>query len=86
MLNLTRTSTIVHYASYRTHGTEVYGLARLVPGGYVFTADGSHEHRLVSYKDMDLMLYGQVEIAHAQWAIDDAGLDLVTPGRRTRTA
>jgi hypothetical protein len=67
-----RTTKIQHYASYMIGGEEVYGIAQLVPGGYVFTADGSHEHRLVSYKDVDLLLYGQVDIAHQQWVIDAA--------------
>lgn len=55
---------IQHYASYLIHGTEVTGIARLVGGGYSFTPDVG-ESRLVSYKDVDLILYGRCDLVAA---------------------
>jgi hypothetical protein len=60
----------VHYASYLVNGEEVYGTAELLNGsGYLFRKDGERQATLVSYKDVDLMLYGLVD-ADAQHDVD----------------
>jgi len=67
-------ATIMHYASYldKRSGEEVYGTATLVNGsGYLFRPDGERQATLVSYKDVDLMLYGLVEVAGAQYLADE---------------
>ena len=46
-----------HYA----HLGDVEGIARLVPGGYVFTADATGERRLVGYTHPELILHGLVD-------------------------
>jgi hypothetical protein len=52
-------------------GEEVYGTAELVCGsGYLFRKDGERQAVLVSYKDVNLMLYGLVDLATSQY-IDD---------------
>jgi hypothetical protein len=48
---------IQHYA----HLGDVEGIARLVPGGYVFTADATGARRLVAYTDVELVLHGLVD-------------------------
>ena len=48
---------VKHYAHYG----DAEGIARLVPSGYVFTADATGERRLVAYTDVDLILHGRVE-------------------------
>jgi hypothetical protein len=61
----------VHYASYLVNGNEVYGTAELVCGsGYLFRTDGERQARLVSYTDVNLMLYGLVSLADAQMQAD----------------
>ena len=61
----------VHYASYLVNGAEVFGTAELVNGsGYLFRQDGERAATLVSYKDVNLMLYGLCAVAEAQY-IDD---------------
>jgi hypothetical protein len=61
----------VHYASYIINGEEVYGTAELLNGsGHLFRKDGERQARLVSYKDVDLLLYGLVEVADMQHDID----------------
>jgi hypothetical protein len=66
-----RTAPIKHYASYLVHGQEVTGTAELLSGsGYLFRQDGSRTATLVSYKDADLLLYGLVALADAQWQQD----------------
>jgi hypothetical protein len=62
-------ATIMHYASYldKRSGEEVYGTAELLNGsGYLFRQDGQRTATLVSYTDVDLMLYGLVEVADGQ--------------------
>jgi hypothetical protein len=49
---------------------EVYGVATLIAGGYTFRPDDSRAVRLVSYRDVNLMLYGRCDLADAQY-IDD---------------
>jgi hypothetical protein len=64
----------MHYASYldKRSGAEVYGTATLVNGsGYLFRQDGARTARLVSYTDVDLLLYGLVAVADAQYVDDD---------------
>ena len=61
----------VHYASYEINGEEIYGTAELLNGsGYLFRQDGERQATLVSYKDVNLMLYGRCDLADAQY-IDD---------------
>lgn len=67
-----------HYAYYG----DVYGIARLVGGGYYFTPEVG-ESRLVSYKDPNLMLLGHVATADQQWAIDQAAGGLVATCSQT---
>jgi hypothetical protein len=61
---------IAHYASYLVGDEEVFGVATLIAGGYSFRPDDSRAVRLVSYKDVNLMLYGLVDVATSQY-IDD---------------
>jgi hypothetical protein len=62
---------IVHYSSYMVNGSEVYGTAELLCGsGYLFRAEGERQATLVSYKDVDLMLYDRVDLAEAQAQAD----------------
>ena len=69
---------IVHYASYEINGQDVYGTAELVNGsGYLFRKDGKRQATLVSYKDVNLLLYGRVDIADTKWAEDCASGDLL---------
>lgn len=61
----------VHYASYLVNGEEVYGTAELVCGtGWLFRRDGERRAMLVSYKDVDLMLYGLADVADCQHDVD----------------
>jgi hypothetical protein len=57
-------SKVRHYASYLINGQEVCGIARLIGGGYYFTPEVG-ESRLVSYKDVDLILYGRCDLVAA---------------------
>lgn len=52
-----RNTTIRHYA----HLGDLEGIARLVPGGYCFTADATSTRRLVAYTCPELVLHGLVE-------------------------
>jgi hypothetical protein len=62
---------IVHYASLMVDNEDIYGTAELLNGsGYLFRADGERKATLVSYKDVNLMLYGLCAVADAQY-IDD---------------
>lgn len=79
------TTKIQHYASYVIDGQEVTGIARLLPGGYYFTP-AVGESRLVSYKDVDLTLYGRCDLADAQYAADTAQGGLVVRTSRTLAA
>ena len=65
---------IIHYASYfGKDGTEIYGTAELLTGsGYLFRADGERRATLVSYADVNLMLYGLADVADMQHDIDMA--------------
>jgi hypothetical protein len=50
---------------------EIYGTAELVTGsGYLFRKDGERQAVLVSYKDVNLMLFGRCDLATSQY-IDD---------------
>ena len=61
----------VHYASYLVNGEEVTGTAELLGGsGYLFRQDGQRKATLVSYTDVDLMLYGLVDVADGQDEVD----------------
>jgi len=77
-----RIAKVQHYASLLVNDVEVCGIATLVPGGYSFKADDSHDIRLVSYKSSDLLLFGRCDIADAQWAEDCSHGDLLTLGAR----
>jgi hypothetical protein len=62
----------VRYASLTVKGEEVYGTAELVNGtGYAFRKDGERKAVLVSYKDVNLMLYGLCAVADAQYLDDE---------------
>jgi hypothetical protein len=72
-------ATVLEIATYRkpqgiTHYAylgEVYGTAELVNGsGYLFRAEGERKATLVSYRDVNLMLLGLVDVADAQHDID----------------
>ena len=66
-------ATIMHYASYldKRRGAEVFGTAELLGGsGYLFRQDGQRKATLVSYTDVDLMLYGLVDVADGQDEVD----------------
>lgn len=61
----------VRYASLTVKGEEVYGTAELVCGsGYLFRREGERQATLVSYKDPNLMLYGEMALADMQHDID----------------
>jgi hypothetical protein len=63
---------IVHYASLMVDNDETYGTAELLNGsGYLFRADGERKATLVSYKDVNLMLYGRCDVADAQYIEDE---------------
>lgn len=58
---------ITHYAYWGG----LYGTAELLTGsGYLFRLDGERTATLVSYKDPELVLLGQVALAEAQRAAD----------------
>ena len=58
---------ITHYAYYG----DLYGTAELLNGsGYLFRADGQRKATLVSYKDVNLMLYGRCNLADNQYIYD----------------
>ena len=61
---------IVHYASLTVNDADLYGTAELVSGGYLFRQDGERQATVVSYKDVNLMLYGRCDLANSQY-IDD---------------
>lgn len=62
----------VHYASYLVNGEDVYGTAELLNGsGYLVRKDGERKATLVSYKDVNLMLYGRCDLADAQYVDDE---------------
>jgi hypothetical protein len=63
----------VHYASYEINGEDTYGTAELLNGsGYLFRKDGERQATLVSYKDANLMLFGLVAVADAQYLDDES--------------
>ena len=63
---------IVHYASYLVNGAETYGTAELLNGsGYLFRQDGARQATLVSYTDVNLMLFGRCALADAQYLDDE---------------
>ena len=63
---------LVHYASYLVNGEDIYGTAELVSGsGYLFRQDGERQATLVSYKDVNLMLYGLCALADTQYVDDE---------------
>ena len=62
----------LHYASYLVNGEDVYGTAELLNGsGYLFRQDGARQATLVSYKDINLMLYGLCAVADTQYIEDE---------------
>jgi hypothetical protein len=62
----------LHYASYLVNGHDVYGTAELLNGsGYLFRQDGARQAVVVSYKDVNLMLYGLCAVADAQYVEDE---------------
>jgi hypothetical protein len=64
-------STIIRYASLTVNNEEIYGTAEMVCGsGYLFRADGERRAVLVSYKDVNLMLYGLVVESDMQHDVD----------------
>jgi hypothetical protein len=63
----------VHYASLMVKDEELYGTAELLNGsGYLFRKDGERKATLVSYKDVNLMLYGLADVADFQHDVDMA--------------
>jgi len=64
-------ASVTHYASLLVDGEEVYGVATLIAGGYSFRPEGSRAVRLVSSKDVNLMLYGLCDLADAQYIADE---------------
>jgi hypothetical protein len=61
----------LHYASCERNGIEVNGTAELLNGsGYLFRQDGERQATLVSYKDPNLVLFGLVDMAESQHAVD----------------
>jgi hypothetical protein len=64
-------TSITHFASLLIDNTEVFGTAELLNGsGWLFRKDGERQATLVSYKNPDLLLFGLVQDADAQF-IDD---------------
>lgn len=62
----------VHYASLTVNNEEVYGTAELInETGYAFRQDGERKAVLVSYTDVNLMLYGLCDVADAQYVDDE---------------
>ena len=70
---------VLWYAEYRG----VYGLAELSPAlhGYLFTPDGFHESTVIRGTDPALMRFGQVDLADAQQAVDQARAAAERAGR-----
>jgi hypothetical protein len=73
MATVTETTTtrkpqgITHYAYYG----DLYGTAELLNGsGYLFRADGERQATLVSYKDPELLLLGEVNLSEMQADVD----------------
>ena len=63
------------------NGQEEYGTAELLNGsGWLFRKDGERKATVVSYKDVNLMLYGRCDLADAQWAADTSHGDLAVLG------
>lgn len=74
MATVSRTTKIVHYATYG----EFYGTAEFVNGsGYLFRCEGEREALLVSYTDIHLQLLDHVETADQRWAEDQGRGGLV---------
>ena len=62
----------VHYASFLVNDEETYGTAELLNGsGWLFRKDGERTAMVVSYKDINLMLYGRGDLADAQYLDDE---------------
>ena len=60
---------VTHYAYYG----DVYGTAALLNGsGYLFRADGERTATLISSRDPELLLLGEVTLADMQHDIDQA--------------
>lgn len=75
---------IIRYASLEVNGEDVYGTAELVNGsGYLFRKDGERKATLISYKDVNLMLFGLCDVADMQHDVDLAvgGYAAVACGR-----
>ena len=70
-------ASVTHYASLLVDGEEVYGVATLIAGGYSFRPEGSRAVRLVSSKDVNLMLYGLCDLTDAQYITDELAGGLV---------
>ena len=70
-------ASVAHYASLLVGGEEVCGVATLIAGGYSFRPEGSRAGRLVSSKDVNLMLYGLCDLADAQYIMDELAGGLV---------
>jgi hypothetical protein len=65
-------TSVTHYASYEINGEEIHGTATLVCGsGYLFRRDNERKAVLVSYRDVNLMLYGLVDVATSQYLDDE---------------
>jgi hypothetical protein len=62
------TAPIQHYA----YLGDAYGTAELLNGsGYLFRAEGERKATLVSYKNVNLMLYGRCDLADGQYITDE---------------
>ena len=75
---------IVHYASLTVNDTDLYGTAELLNGsGYLFRKDGERKATVVSFKDVNLMLYGLCDLAEMQHDVDTllGGADAIACSR-----
>jgi len=62
----------VHYASYLVNNEEIYGTAEFLNGsGYLFRKDGERRATLVSYRDVNLLVFGLVDVADGQYIADE---------------
>ena len=79
-------ATVAHIFHYAQYGDD-YGVAEFVNGsGYLFRKEGERKAILVSYTDVELMLFGRVDLACAQWALDESQGGLVRTCSRTLAA
>jgi hypothetical protein len=83
MATVSRTTKIVHYASFMLDGTEMYGTAERTHGGYLFRPDTGHKAVMVDYRNVELYLFGVVALADQQHQVDQGRGGLVHTCSRT---